>query len=495
MPIAGQAARTVRGLASAADQMTRVVVPDLLDAAANLQGVQRARAGGAVDLRAVTRSTPALDAALHSLTGIGQSLDGLPHTTGESRVDDALAALSHQTTVLQAAVRRADTAAHLLPSMLGGDGVRRYFLAIQNNAEARGTGGLVGAYAIVAADHGSVRFESFGSNDDIPPPGANFESVIGAQPRFDRLVEARRLAESNLSPHFPAAALAWTAQWERTTGKQLDGAAAIDPVGLADLMSATGPVAMPDGGSVTAGDAVSLTERDEYSRFADPVRRKRYLVEMARVIAGAVEKRPASSPAMLRALRSMVDDGRLRLWSAHPDEESLLSVTPLGGVLPVGSGPFAELVVNNAAGTKLDYYLDRDVDYALGACRGGRRPTTVRIVLHNDVPSSGLPKYVVVRSDAGGELRPIGSNRLRVSVYTTIGARLSGAALDGRPILMSPGIDQAHPVFSTMVEMAAGQRRVLRLRLDEPAVDVGPSVAVQPLARPQHTTVSDSGCQ
>ncbi len=495
VPFAGRSARTVRGLAGAADQVTRVVAPDLLDAAATVQAVQQARVGAAVDLRAVVTSTPALDAALRGLTGIAQSLDALPHATGDSRVDGALAALSHQTTVLQSAVRRADTAAHLLPSMLGGDGMRRYFLAIQNNAEARGTGGLVGAYAIVTADHGSVRFESFGSNDDIPPPGAGFEPAIAAGAPFDRFVEAQRLAESNLSPHFPAAALAWSAQWERTTGERLDGAAAIDPVGLAHLLSAIGPVSTPDGGSVTSADAVRLTERDEYARFADPVTRKRYLVEMARAIAGTVENRPRSSTAMLRALRAMVDDGRLHLWSAHLREESLLSATPLGGTLSAATGPFAELVVNNAAGTKLDYYLDRDVDYALGPCRDGRRSTTVRVTLHNDAPGSGLPQYVVARSDAGGGQRPVGSNKLRVSVYAMIGARLSGATLDGRPILVSPGIDQGHPVFSTMVEIGAGEIRVLRLRLDEPAVHVAARVAVQPLARPQHTTVSDAGCQ
>ena len=46
-------------------------------------------------------------------------------------------------------------AAELIPPMLGADGKRRYFLAFQNPAESRGTGGLLGAYGVLEADQGA----------------------------------------------------------------------------------------------------------------------------------------------------------------------------------------------------------------------------------------------------------------------------------------------------------------------------------------------------
>ena len=51
--------------------------------------------------------------------------------------------------------------------ILGFKGQQRYLLAFQNSAEARGTGGLIGAYAIVRIDHGRISIEQSGSNIDL----------------------------------------------------------------------------------------------------------------------------------------------------------------------------------------------------------------------------------------------------------------------------------------------------------------------------------------
>ncbi|HEU5356194.1 MAG TPA: DUF4012 domain-containing protein [Actinocrinis sp.] len=520
VPIAGRGARAVQGMAEAADRLTHKALPELIDAIDDVRRAQGGQPGARIDLHGLSASGLKLDAASRTLNAVTGGLDRLPHSTGISGVDIARSAFYHRTAIISAAVAQAAGILHELPSMLGCNGTRRYFLAIQTNAEARGTGGLVGAYGIVAADHGVLRFERFGSDDDIPPvdtTSLNAASPItgspntshtvprirvvaragphfGAAPTYDRAWEAVLLAESNLSPDFPAAAGAWTAQWRRVTGERLDGAIAVDPVGLADLLDAVGAVELPDGERISSRNAVSTIEQGEYARFPDPVRRKRFLVLTARTVAAAFESRPAPSQSMLRALREMVDGGRLRVWSADQKQQAVLSATALGGALRPEPGPFVELVTNNAAGTKLDYYLDRDVDYTLGPCSDGRRRSEVRIVLRNDAPSSGLPGYVVSRSDAGSRGRPAGSNKLRVSLYAAVGARLSGAQLDGRPVSLSPGVESRHPVFSTMVELAAGQSRVLKLALDEPAAPTPARVPVQPLARSQRTSITDPGC-
>lgn len=495
LPVAGRPARTVRGLVDAASRMARTVLPDLVDVVERLGPVSASSFGGGVDLPTVAAIRPALDDALANLVGISAELRALPQASGSGRVDQALSSLSKDTATMLAGVSRADTAARLAPPMLGADGVRRYFLAIQTNAEARGTAGLVGAYAIVSADHGRLRFDRFGSDDDIPSAAT---AVVDLGPRFDMRYggdgAARSLADSNLSPHFPYAAAVWAGLWQRATGQRLDGALATDPIGLGSVLAVTGPVTLPDGERVTAADVARVTEQDAYARYPDPKARKAFLVEMARAVGNALQTRQVAPVAMLRALTTMADSGRLRLWSAHPSEQSLLAGTELGGVLPGTSGPFAALVVNNAAGTKLDYYLYRSVDYRLGDCRGGRRPSTVRIVLENTAPPKGLPTYVTRRSDAGSAGRRPGSNRLWVSLYAGLGARLTRATLDGAPARVSPGLELGRPVFSAFLEIAPGQRRVLELALDESAVAAAPTVPVQPLVRPQVTEVSGANC-
>ena len=48
-----------------------------------------------------------------------------------------------------------------LPSFLGADGPRHYFFGASNPAELRGTGGLIGAYAILTIDGGRLSFSDF----------------------------------------------------------------------------------------------------------------------------------------------------------------------------------------------------------------------------------------------------------------------------------------------------------------------------------------------
>jgi uncharacterized protein DUF4012 len=48
--------------------------------------------------------------------------------------------------------------------MLGAQSPRRYLVVFQNTAEARGTGGLPGAFAALTIHQGQLRFETFGTD-------------------------------------------------------------------------------------------------------------------------------------------------------------------------------------------------------------------------------------------------------------------------------------------------------------------------------------------
>ena len=53
-------------------------------------------------------------------------------------------------------------AARLVPPMMGADGPRTYFVAFQTNAEARGTGGLLGGFGILRFDNGTPTVDTLG---------------------------------------------------------------------------------------------------------------------------------------------------------------------------------------------------------------------------------------------------------------------------------------------------------------------------------------------
>ena len=131
-----------------------------------------------------------------------------------------------------------------------------------------------------------------------------------------------------------------------------------------------------------------------------------------------------SPKALLTGLGSAVGAGHLRLWSAHPAEQARLATLPIAGELTSTPGPYAQLVVNNAAGGKLDYYLGRTLTYTAGPCTTGLRDSTITVTLTNGAPTSGLSAYALTRADKPAHAYPPGQNRTLVSVYAALGARL-----------------------------------------------------------------------
>ncbi len=73
-------------------------------------------------------------------------------------------------------------ATRLLPAQLGQNGVQRYFVAFETEAEARGLGGLPGDYGILQADHGQLSFTRFGSDTDLSGARAHVQLRARVQP-------------------------------------------------------------------------------------------------------------------------------------------------------------------------------------------------------------------------------------------------------------------------------------------------------------------------
>jgi len=494
VPLVGPAVTSARGVAAVVDDLARGPLQAVIDRGSSLSPATLHPAGGHVDLAALVAAQAPLASALSRVQDSSRQLDALPHTTRVGSIDSARTALARQVAALTSTLRTADRAGRLLPPMLGADGPRNYFLAFQTNAEARGTGGLVGGYAILRADHGALRLISMGDNTQL---GDRTTPAIDLGPEFtDRYAQygsTTHWNNSNMSPHFPSVAAIWLAMWQRRTGQRLDGAMATDPVALSHLLAATGPARLPSGEGITAGNVVRLTESTSYSRFAnDNNARKAYLQAVAKASLARVLSAPASR-SLLGALMKSAGEGRLLMFSAHPAEQALLAGTSLVGVLPITPRPFAEVVVNNAGGNKLDYYLGRDVTYTLGTCRSGRRASSVVVRLTNNAPTSGLTAYAGGRLDGTSGQAP-GSQRLLISLYATHGAELTSVAVDRRKAGAAVEAERGHPVFTVVDDIAAGSTGTVRFRLDEPIVAGSAVLRDQPLVRPTTLTSTGAAC-
>ncbi|WP_433050343.1 DUF4012 domain-containing protein [Dactylosporangium sp. CS-033363] len=494
VPWAGAPLRTVRGLSAAADTLGALTA-DL----ATLSDVARTTAGG-VDLRGVEDVAAAVRRADGTVKAVQSTVDGLPHDTWLSTVDAARGEVAGLLSTAAPALDGADRWARVAPEVLGFDGPRRYFIGFLNEAQARGIGGIPGAFAIVEADHGVVRFREFA------PDGAlwNVPTGLDLGPEYDaRYRETRStdyIINSTTSPHFPYAARIWAAMWQREHGERIDGALAVDPTALSYLLTVTGPATAPGGERVDAGNVVALTQSTIYARYADPTpagqaARKDYLIGLARAIEARIlggGLNPARLRPLAEAARRGATERRLLAWSADQTVQHLIEATPLAGEVEETAAPYSGVVVVNAGANKLDYYLDRTVTWRRTGC-GDARDVTVTIALTNHAPA-GLTPYVNQRLDEHAyPIRP-GDQRLHLSYLATRGALLRAATIDGRRVMFTPGEERGHPAYLIDVELPRGATRTVTLHLREPYTQGDLHVLRQPLVRPLHFTSSSQEC-
>ncbi len=182
------------------------------------------------------------------------------------------------------AVEAAEAMARALPAFLGAEGPRRYFLGAQNPAELRGTGGFLGAYAILTAEDGRLRLGPFSPIEELRD--LEVSQVRAPNPdyarRYDRYGGAGFWRNINMTPDFPSAAQAIEALYARVAGERVDGALVADPFALAALLEVTGPVRVPGTGAALQSDGmIPFVTNEAYAVLTEPAARKRLLGHVA----------------------------------------------------------------------------------------------------------------------------------------------------------------------------------------------------------------------
>jgi hypothetical protein len=501
LPFVRRPIRVATGVAVAGDRLAREVMPELV-AAADVLGARRQTVGTRVDVAPFRQAAPHLATSATVLADVEADLVALP-PAGVGRVDDGRDDVLRRVRDLRPVVDGAHVASVLVPDLLGSRTPKRFFLAVQNNAETRASGGLFGAYGVLTATDGRLALERVGSNDELPAmkePALALEPELAA--RYARLGLGTDWRSANLSPHFPTTGRVVAAMWEAGTRQRLDGVVAVDPVALARVLEVTGPVPLGDGASVTAENAVDLLLRGFYERFptnAQTPAKNTFLRDTARAVFARLDQGRVDARRLAERLGRSAGDGHLQLWLADPAQQALLERTALAGTLPDPRGAFLSVVTQNVAGTKLDYYLRRSVRYtgrrtgdalSLGGDPVPVERATVEVTLTNTAPARGLPPYVTVRPDTlPGERVPPGQNKVWVSLYLPGGSQLRGATLDGAPVSLESTTERGLVVLSYVLAQDPGARNVLRVEVDALVRGRGFTYREQPLAFPDELVV------
>ena len=487
----------------AGQQITNVVLglaADVLEPSATVGttiGPDQLVANGRVDVQRLRAEEPNLTAISTNAARIDADAQAIVEPYFVSVLQDARLALQGQTADIAKLLHDTALAAQIVPPLMGADGPRSYFMGFQTNAEARGTGGLLGGFGILRFDNGVPAVDTLAPNTQLDKPftpidlGPEYTDLYGFN---DPTTDFRN---SNISPHFPYTAQIWQSMWRQQTGMIVDGAIAIDPVALSYVLGAVGPVTLADGEVITQDNVVELTESAAYVRFpTDQTARKQYLQDIAQEVVKKITGPVSASRALFDALGKAVSEGRIAVWSAQPAEQELLEQTPLAHIVPTDDAPYAQVVVNNLAGNKLDYYLQRTLEYTADECRSATRNSVVKVRLASTVPP-GLPDYV---AGSGGVITsapitiPPGTMVTSVRLVATDGATLRSALSNGQRVPVFRGTERGHPTFEIQVAIPAGKSGELTFNLTEPTAPGSPRFPVQPLVDDPIGTVSVPTC-
>jgi hypothetical protein len=354
---------------------------------------------------------------------------------------------------------------------------KRWFVAIQNLSEARATGGITGAYAILVAENGKVKLQEYGSDKTLLKLGKIDYSSYPEDLRNLWGVDLTDWRDINASAHVPYAAQLLADGWKQHRGETVDGVLFIGQGAVGELSGAVGPITIR-GVTVDPDNVVDFLTKDIYAKFTDVRTKDAVVGELAnemftRLIAGKL-----NIGGFFKAAANDKTGDRIMAWAQDSAIQHEFIVSKSSGEVSEQFGPNVLVTVNNAGGNKLDAYAQLKIDYRTAQCNVDTftgyqgRKSSVAIEISNNAPKSGLPAYVVTRLDRNfGESRPKGSNRELVTVYGPVGSEAESVTVNGKADFVSTGFDRNRPVWIFDISLLPGETKKLVVNLVEPISD------------------------
>lgn len=427
--------------------------------AARAEAEELVVADGAFPVEATRRLGADLTAVLGTLRRVGGTLDDARSPYLLDPVAVAVDELAERVDEAVDASAVAADVASTAPALLGADETRRYALLVLSPSEARGGGGLVGAVGQLVATDGRLElseFEPVSQLNQRTDPDRQAEAIdpVYATSLYRGFFPERNWQNLSLPPDFPTVARSVEAAYPLAGGEELDGVIAVDPIGLAALLTVTGPVEVaPWPEPITAENAVQILLFDAYVQI-DEAAQDAFIGEVARtVFEQLTESGEATPPRLAAAVGPTVAAGHLRFHATRADEQALFERLVADGAAPDpdSGGDSLVVVTQNGSESKIDWFTRRAVAYEVAYDpASGATTATATVTLTNTAPVDGLPRVVL-----GGGVAAAGTARTFVQVHSPL--ELAGGRVDGDESGFGRGVDGGANVYQAVVEVPAGE--------------------------------------
>ena len=494
IPLVGRSFVTTSGMVRELTSDVNGPIKTLSEVKLSLAPDQVRASNGTLNLHVITDAVPRLRAAATALIESNDRLRKLPHSAMLGSVVKERDKLVTEGANLAASVTSAADAAEVSAHLLGADGRRRYFVGIQDNAESRGTGGAIGAYVILRVDHGAFTIEKSGvaeelkdAPSDVVDLGPDYKAAWG------KFHPNSTWSGSNRSGTFAYAAQNWIGLLKaQAPTLKFDGALALDPVMLSQLMTLTGPVQIRGGITISPDKVLATTETFEYSLINTDAKRHIVMQDITTAVFSKLFKGSGESGALVSTFLDGAAKDHFMVYSSDAAAQSVIETTSFLGGPPKDERVYSSSIINNIGGTKLDSYLNEVVAYS-SSCSSGARTGKVVLRLRNNVSAKAIP-LVGLRRDAKPGTYTLGQDRLLVTIYGSRGGSLTKLTLDGKEMTPTVGTEDGHPIWSVDLTVDPSQERVITADTTEPSTGARATLRLQGLAKPVDATLDLIPC-
>ncbi|MDQ1582374.1 MAG: hypothetical protein QOF36_428 [Microbacteriaceae bacterium] len=501
LPYLGNNLLAVRRMAEAVDLVSHRTIAPIATIASTL-GVSSLRpVNGRIRLAPLRALDGILGPATVSLRKASATVSDIDLSRTLPPVREAGHKLSAMFSNADASLADVRSLSSVASAMLGAKGPRTYILVFQNLAETTALGGTAAALSAVTVDDGEITLTRQASSADFPWQDGS--PVIPEDPKLSALFTPLFYTRLNLAtsrPDFPTAARITQAFWQQRFGGTVEGVISVDPGALAELLGATGPVALSTGDTLTSANAVPLLLNTIYFRYqgpSGPAKTDAFFADVARTMFGALMNTEADPRVLLATVMQGAREHRILAWSSHPEEQELIAQAELDGVLPTDNSTSTTTGVffRDMSASKMDYYLATAAKLTTDVCTAKTPTFTTSIALQSTLTreqAAALPSYIASGAWGGTQFLT------QVFVYGPPGSAIASAAVNSAGVSTTLGTmtdDLGRPVVSFWVMLAPGQTSTVTATFAGAEGSYGPpKLRTTPMLNPTAVTVEAPGC-
>lgn len=499
LPWIGPNFSAISEVALSADDLVNRAAKPILSVSKTLDWRSLTPVDGKLNVEPIAAASPSIVSAANTIELTYSRLSRIDPSTLIPQVAAPLIESTRSLDEMRQAASTAADASKILPDMLGAEGPRNYLVLIQNNAEVRATGGLAGALAVLSVENGSIALTAQSTGASLGP----FKPSLPVDPIQAQIYTSRLgtfIGDVNLTPDFPTTGNLAKTMWETRHNGNIDGVVALDPVVLANILSAAGPIVAPNTPdmpmdalprTLTGTNIVKTLLSDVYQSIGDNDVQDEYFAKVSQSIFDHIASGKVPGEKLLGALTKSADEKRLHIWSDHVAEQAILTRTALGGSISgpsVGGATFG-VYFNDGTGAKMDFYVRRTVQLLQECPVNGYARVKVRVTMSNEAPldaAAALPKLVT-----GGGLYgvPPGSVQTNVVVYGPAQAQIETVHQDNVKTAFGSQLDRERPVGTLTTRLKPGQKSTVEFTFGKIVQDDDPALIVTPTVQPAEDVI------